>query len=124
MKANNQTSELQDGICGTCRAPIATYECYGEEADLVYTTEKLRDKFFAILLERVDYWSTLPGKTLDERLDGMAFSFFTILDGVVMDPDLPAFDIVSREDGTVINGDCMLHDLWREWRTGRTAREK
>ena len=93
-----------------------------------YTKEEVRDMFMDKVRSTAQYWATIPeGGTIQERCEGTAFSILNIFDGTTM--DLPGFDIVARphpedkqycidegenyfEDGTVINDDCMLHELF------------
>lgn len=91
-----------------------------------YTAEEVREMFLNQARAYAAYWAELPGKTAQERCDGLAFSLMNIFDGTSV--GLPAFDIVVRphpddkayhiregtkyfEDGTVLN-DCMLHEMY------------
>lgn len=89
--------------------------------------DDLRDRFLNELRGLVAYWDGLPNLTSKQKLDGLAFSVLGLLDGCT--PDFPAVDLVMRphpddkaysqergedwvEDGTTINEDAMLHELW------------
>lgn len=91
------------------------------------TPEELREDFIGQLRMMVSYWETLPNKTSREKLNGLAFSFLATIDGV--SDGIPAYNLVASshpddkqfhidegsdwiEDGTVINGDVMLHEEW------------
>ena len=91
-----------------------------------FTAEEVRDKFLHQVRGLAKYWAELPGKTPQERTDGMAFSMLNIFDGSTM--SLPGLDISLAphpEDrpylkaqgenwfkkGQVIN-DCMLHEMY------------
>jgi hypothetical protein len=89
---------------------------------------ELRDDFIDNIWAAVRYWGRESrAETSDRKLEGLAFSILNIFDGTSM--GFPACDIVLRphpedkayhiqeeedwiEDGTVINGDCMLHEMW------------
>lgn len=91
------------------------------------TKEELREQILNQMRVYAREWAALPNKTEQERCDGLAFSILNIFDGTTA--ALPAFDIVARphpddkryyqengenyiEDGTILNDDCMLHDLY------------
>lgn len=90
------------------------------------TAEEAREEFLNYIREIARYWAELPGKSAQERCDGLAFSILNIFDGTTM--GLPAMDIslAPHEDdkeyhrnngdnwyqpGMVIN-DCMLHEMY------------
>lgn len=97
-----------------------------------YTSEEMREQFMDHLRTTIDYWSRVPetypekkNATAKELLEGLTHSILAMIDGCA---DLPAMDIVLRphpddkkyhlsqgerwiKDGTVINGDCHLHEL-------------
>jgi hypothetical protein len=56
----------------------------------------LRHHFLSKVDSIVDYWDRLPMKTTTERISGALFTVFTQFDGGNL--DMPAFDIVSRDD--------------------------
>lgn len=83
--------------------------------------------FLDLARQYATFWALAPGKTLQERCDGVAYSLLGVLDGDVT--GLPPLDLVTRpfagdaqqriadgknyfESGMVINDDCMLHDLY------------
>lgn len=94
-----------------------------------YTAEEARKTFLDILRAKARYWATIPVEDEDDRLyrcEGLIHSILSIIDGV---SDFPAFDLVLRphpddkafhidegdrwyEDGTTINGDVYLHELF------------
>jgi hypothetical protein len=100
------------------------------------TPEELRDEFMDTCRALADYWvgPLVERGTCHERLSGFLHSVLCIFDGV--SGGLPAFDITASphpddkeycraegedwiEPGTVINDDCMLHEmLYREDLTG------
>lgn len=98
-----------------------------------FTVEEMRDAFLGTLRAYARYWGSLVDQTIDERLDGLAFSFLNMLDGTSM--SLPAFDLVPhphpddeaflRDEGLnwwttePINGDVMLHELFVKPRAGK-----
>jgi hypothetical protein len=90
------------------------------------TAEEVRQEVIEYLAGMAEYWDSMPNKTSKEKLDGLVFSFFTMLDGVT---SLPAFDLVLRphendkeffisegenwyEPGMIVN-DCMMHEIYR-----------
>jgi hypothetical protein len=48
-----------------------------------YTAEEIREHFLSHLRMMVDYWASvdIPRDTVKERLDGLAFSFLSMIDG-------------------------------------------
>jgi len=54
-----------------------------------YTTDEIREKVLNHIRAMVQYWDNLPKETTVEKLDGLAFSILTMLDGCTM--DLPGF---------------------------------
>jgi len=98
-----------------------------KSASRAYTPDEVRDMFLNQVRAYAAYWAEVPGKTEQERCDGLAFSLMNIFDGT--SAELPAFDIVARphpddksyqieegdnyiEDGTVLNDNSMLHELY------------
>ena len=95
------------------------------EEPRAYTTEEVRELFLKQVRESAHYWASLPGKTPQERCDGLAFTILNIIDGSTL--PLPAFDLIPsphptdyqyhREHGEnwfeqeVIN-DCQLHEYY------------
>ena len=93
-----------------------------------YTAEEARKMFLDHMRNMSRYWANLPDKSVQDKLNGLCFSFLSMIDGATM--DLPSMDIVLRphesdkeflteqgedyfEDGMVIN-DCDLHEEWHE----------
>lgn len=91
-----------------------------------YTAEEAREHVLGHMHVLVKYWAKLPDKSMADRLDGLAFSFLTMIDGAT---GLPAMDLVLRphhndeefhreedenwyQDGQVVNGNVCLHELW------------
>lgn len=91
-----------------------------------YTPEELREQFLDHFRLMAQYWADLPGLDNISRCDGVAFSILSMLDGSA---NLPVFDVIARsspddkqyhvekgenwvEDGTIINEDCMLHEIY------------
>jgi len=87
------------------------------------TAEEVRAEFLDCLRSNISYWATREGMPEREKLEGLTFSFLTLLDGV---SGMPCFDLLIRphsddkqfhidegqdyyEDGMIIN-DCYLHD--------------
>jgi hypothetical protein len=75
----------------------------------------------------IKYWDSQKGMTSAEKLDGLAFSFLTLIDGSTL--NMPAMNIVLRPhpddkqflimndedwfvDGMTINDDATMHDEW------------
>lgn len=101
----------------------------GDSESRALTAEELRTQFMEAVQAYVSFWArTDHGETLEMRLFGVAHSILCLIDGST---DLPAFDLVARphpddkpaalrydedwvEDGTVINGDVILHTLLRQ----------
>ena len=46
-----------------------------------YTSEEIREKVLSHIRNLAKYWDTVPRETTKEKLDGLAFSFLTMLDG-------------------------------------------
>ncbi len=93
-----------------------------------WTAEEARARMLAHLKGIAQYWGDVKGRTDRERLDGLCFSFLTMIDG--SNVELPSMDLVLRphpddkafaeandenyyEDGMVIN-DAMLHEEWHK----------
>lgn len=92
-----------------------------------YTKEESREMVLSNIRGIVSYWDNLEGRSSQtDRLEGVAFSMLTMIDGC---SNLPAMDITIRpheddkqysinngerwfKDGTVINDDCHLHDIF------------
>lgn len=85
-------------------------------------SEQLRDELLDTIRMYVRYWKNTqasqsePALTLEDRLNGLAFSILCVLDG---SGELPSFDLVAHvhpdnEDqtyeGVVISE--MLHEFW------------
>ncbi|MCP4393201.1 MAG: hypothetical protein GY804_02885 [Alphaproteobacteria bacterium] len=89
--------------------------------------EDVREVFLDHLRHLVDYWDKEHQTPITrDKLSGMAFSILSFIDGCC---DLPQIDLVYNPDpeykqdcidegldyierGTVINDDCMLHELF------------
>ena len=46
-----------------------------------FMMEEVREQFLETVRSYISYWNTLPNKTIQERLEGLAFSILVILDG-------------------------------------------
>jgi len=53
-----------------------------------YTTDEVRDKLIKHIIHLVDYWDGIEKETSKEKLEGLAFSILSMLDG---SGELPAF---------------------------------
>lgn len=62
------------------------------------TTEQIRDLFLDQVRVMVNYWSNLPDKSEKEKLEGLAFSILTILDGGTTLPGFIVAPITDPED--------------------------
>lgn len=96
-----------------------------------YTEDDVLDQFFFQLRQAVNNWSREDlgdfdnrEYTVRERLEGMAFNFLTMLDGVAgMPPITLVIDLPQEEgeepnqytNGMEINKYLYLHDLWHEY---------
>lgn len=91
-----------------------------------YTATEVREGLLEHLRGLARYWAELPGKSAQERCDGLAFSILNVFDGTTL--VLPAMDISLAphssdrgenkrlgakwfQPGMVINR-CMLHELY------------
>lgn len=92
-----------------------------------YTKKELRDEFLGALRMICSYWADVgKDKSPKELCESVVFSVLCQIDGV---SGIPSMDLVCRphpddkqyhidneenwiEDGTVINDECMLHELW------------
>lgn len=89
--------------------------------------EELREQVMQHIRSVVDKAATQAGLTEQERCDVVAIAILGLLDGAYV--NLPGFDIVARphpddmpydiangndyiQDGTVINDDCQLRELY------------
>ena len=61
-------------------------------ASRAYTVEEARDIFLDEIRTSIDYWDNIKDRSQRERLEGLAFSIMTILDGENL--DLPSFLVV------------------------------
>jgi hypothetical protein len=104
------------------------------------TQKEIQEIFLGHISTMVDYWAE-ESRTPDtlEKLEGLAFSFLTMLDGSCM--DIPAFLVVPaphptdkeycqemeqdwwpqppeglEEKAVDVHGPNMLHELWHEFR--------
>ena len=93
-----------------------------------YTQEEVREQLLGHIQHLCHYWATVKltdtPDTIRERLDGLAFSILTMIDGC---SGLPAFDLIPAPheedkafainegenwyDKEVIN-ECQLHELF------------
>lgn len=83
-----------------------------EKVAEVSSVEDTRSQMMQHVRTMVKYWAELPGLSVEDRCDGVAFSIFTMLDGATA---LPRFTVsAQQEDGAdlEINADCDLHDLY------------
>lgn len=60
------------------------------------TGEEIREKLIAHIYGLIYYWNQLPGKAPKERLEGLAFSILSALDGESL--DFPAFIVAPDPD--------------------------
>lgn len=91
------------------------------------TKDELREQVVQQIRTFVDRAATEPGLTPQERGDALAMAILGMIDGACV--NLPGFDIVARphpddmpydiangndyiKDGTVINDDCQLRELY------------
>jgi hypothetical protein len=90
--------------------------------------EDLRDEFLRCIRSYCKYWAEEKRTPeVEKKLEGLAFSILTLIDGhtdamTAMDivmrphPSDKAFHVSQGEDwikaGTVINRDCILHELF------------
>lgn len=99
-----------------------------------HTAAEVRQKIIEHVSGMVDYWHCAENKSELEKLEGLAFSFFTMLDG--MTTALPAFELYpaphpSDQEDAVERGEnwydsdvevtdnTMLHDAWSDYRRRR-----
>jgi len=93
-----------------------------------YTKEEARKKFLDQIHNTVDHWENESrAETSKEKLDGLAFSILSMIDGSTM--QIPSINIVLNphtddkeyhqekgtnwfEEGMIINDDCHLHEFW------------
>lgn len=62
-----------------------------------YTKDEVRANLFAFIRGRVQYWSSVPGKTTIEQMNGLVGSILVALDGCAQ--DLPGFILAPYPDG-------------------------
>lgn len=99
--------------------------------ELKMSKEELRDAFMHHVRDMVRYWSQQNERNELRKLEGLAFSILSAIDGTSM--GLPAFNLVARvhpddkqyridqgkqwiEDGMCINDDVMLHEEFYDQR--------
>lgn len=78
------------------------------------TPAEIRQQLVEHIRVMVDYWTNLPGLETAARVDGVAFSILTMLDGASA---LPRFSLTAQlESGedVVINEDCDLHEVFAD----------
>jgi hypothetical protein len=63
-----------------------------------YTTDEIRQNFLREIRRKVKYWAAVDDKNTNERLDGLAFSILSMLDGGV--DNIPPFIVtpISSEE--------------------------
>jgi len=77
------------------------------------STEEYRDEFIDHVKYMVVHWNEMPNKSVKEKLEGLAFTILSAIDGRTT--TLPAYKlmpVISDSEGTV--GDDIagrLHDL-------------
>ena len=111
-----------------------------EDHPLAYTKEETRDAFLSHLSSIVRYWARpdlSETHTIEERLDGLAFSMLTAIDGSIMshpavnlsmdphDDDLDYHIQLGEKFFTdqVFNDDVHLHDMWNDYRKSTNWKE-
>ena len=57
-----------------------------------YTSEETQEIFLKKMKGVMEYWRDLPGKTLEERMFGFAFTIFSTIDGSAA--DVPGFRLM------------------------------
>lgn len=72
------------------------------------TTEEVRNEFLEQIMMLIKYWKTVEGTT-EDKLNGLAFSILTLLDG--NHGDQPKF-IVSPETQPDIDISGVLHEVF------------
>lgn len=72
--------------------------------------ERLRAKFMRDVQEIVKYWTEEPDIKMEVRVEGVAFSILTMIDGVSVGVD--PVDLTIKD--IVINDDVMLHELFHK----------
>lgn len=93
-----------------------------------YTSDEIKDEFLGEIRSCVRFWSQnsrqMEEKTIEDRLNGLAFSILSVIDGT---SSLPAFNLAVSphpddkgycqeqgenwyENGTVINSNAHLHE--------------
>jgi hypothetical protein len=106
-----------------------------------HTPEEIRTAFLGHISMLVDYWTDQVGPKSDrEKLDGLAFSILSMLDGCAC--SLPAFEVLPAPhpddksfhrnegenwwpdppdlgDASTVHGGTMLHELWHDFRRKR-----
>lgn len=73
-----------------------------------WTEDEIRERLLRHVWDMVEYWADRPGKPIEERLSGLAFSILAALDGCAM--AIPAFIVApcpheSDKDFNRSNGD-------------------
>tara|TARA_Y100000310_G_scaffold109614_1_gene108012 strand:+ start:1796 stop:2101 length:306 start_codon:yes stop_codon:yes gene_type:complete len=58
-----------------------------------YTKKEVQGQFLGAALMDLSYWHNLPDKTCRERMEGLVFSFFVMLDGAT---NMPAFKVIPE----------------------------
>ena len=60
----------------------------------VYTEDEVRDKFLLYIHQLISYWDTVDERDCFEKLEGLAFSILSTLDGESV--ELPGFKVISN----------------------------
>ena len=99
-----------------------------------WTQDEIRDQFLHALAGKVRYWASCKGpESVNERLEGLAFSFLNLLDGTT---GFPSIDMIAHPhesdkafceaegenyfppppeyhaDTVVFNDGGYMHDIW------------
>lgn len=61
------------------------------EAPRAYTAEEVRAQILTHIAAMSKYWAEVPGQSIQDRCDGVAFSILTMMDGCTM--ALPQMDL-------------------------------
>jgi hypothetical protein len=74
---------------------------------------EIRTEFLSHIKGLVEYWSSLPDKTVQERMDGLVFSILNLLDGDVSGTLLTLAPLEANPNIVMdITGE--LHAEWAE----------
>lgn len=86
-----------------------------------FTAKEVRQQMVEHIDRMVRYWAELPGLSVEDRCDGVAFSVLTMLDGAGALPPMLLTVCSSGPgdeypDGLAINADIDLHDAYTAYR--------